>query len=308
MTLQRREKRQRRRFWHVLLVGFALLVLPAHALFASSCIDDLGRKVDIKPVPRRIVSLAPHITEILFDLGVGDRVVGVTQYSDYPPEASGIPRVGSYVRLNLEKIVSLAPDLVLSTSDGNPREAVLRLSKIGIPVFVLSPPSDLEGIFASILTIGVVTQREEAARKVVEGMRARVARVHALLKGAPPRKVFYQLGEHPLMSVGGGSFLDRLIERAGGRNIFHEIMLPYPRVSREEVLAAAPEVIIISSMAKRRQGEAARRSWKRWPMIPAVRKDAVYFISPDRVHRPGPRIVEGLERLASAIHPERFPR
>ncbi|MFQ5900107.1 MAG: cobalamin-binding protein [Thermodesulfobacteriota bacterium] len=276
-------------------------------LFAETYTDDLGRKVKIKPSPQRIVSLAPHITEILFAIGLKEQVVGVTQFSDYPDEAKSRAIVGSYINLNLEKIVALKPDLIISTSDGNPKENIDRLTSTGLPVFVISPLEDIDAIIGSILTIGRISMREIEAERLVHTMKGRIGNVMSRLKGVRPRSVFYQLGDNPLMTAGENTFINSLIEMAGGRNIAGGHKVRYPRFSMEEVLASSPEVIIISSMADKTVSDKALKKWERWKDIQAVKNGEIHFINPDLIHRPGPRIVEGFEGLARMIHPERFP-
>ena len=294
---------------HLTLILLPLMVLLlCRAVPAESFEDDLGRTVEIAAPPERIISLAPSITEILFALGVERRVAGVTLFSDYPEEAKSKPVVGSYVNINLEQILSLSADLVIATSDGNPKSSIERLISMGIPVYVIAPPRSIDDIQQTIVAIGKVTGSEGEARKLVGAMAKRVETVRSRLEGAPPRSVFYQLARNPLLTVGSGTVIDSLITSAGGRNIAGDVSLSYPRFSREGVLAAAPEVIIISSMADRGESKAALAEWSEWNEIPAVTGGYLYFINPDLVHRAGPRIVEGLEELAAMIHPERFPR
>ena len=150
--------------WKIGILMVFLLLIRSQGAIAETFTDDVGREVRIEAPPRRIVSLAPHITEILFALGLDERVVGVTLFSDYPPEARTRTVIGSYVNLNLEKIVSLAPDLVVSTSDGNSEKDIERLSSMGIPVFVISPPRDFQGVLSSILATGRITLRETSAK------------------------------------------------------------------------------------------------------------------------------------------------
>ena len=285
-----------------------VLFLQCRYLFAAIYTDDFGREIQINKSPERIVSLAPHITEILFAIGLKDEVAGVTLFSDYPEGAKKKTIVGSYVNLNLEKIISLAPDLVISTADGNPKADIERLSSMGIPVFIISPARDIKGIMKAIPTIGRITSKYDASMQVVRAMERRLKNVRARLKGSEPRSVFYQLSVNPLMTAGKDTFVNSLIEMAGGKNIAGKLKTRYPRFSMEKVLAASPEVIIISSMADKKVSEGTMQGWERWKDIPAVRNGKIYFIDPDLINRPGPRIVEGLEKLAVMIHPERFHR
>ncbi len=287
-----------------LLVTFLLFFQYQH-LFAEPYIDGMGRKVEINGTPQRIISLAPHITEILYAIGLEEKVVGVTLFSDFPEKAREKAVIGSYVTLDLEKIISLSPDLIISTSDGNPKEDINRLSSMGHTVYVISH-SNINGIFSSILNIGEITRQEAKANELVVNMKKRIATVQSKIKSARIRPVFYQLGDNPLMTAGRNTFIDSLIELAGGRNIAGELDILYPRYSMEKVLASSPEVIVISSMAEKNVSDDAFKKWERWKEIPAVKHNEIYFINPDLIHRPGPRIVEGLEKLSNMIHPDRF--
>ncbi|MFQ5586358.1 MAG: ABC transporter substrate-binding protein [Thermodesulfobacteriota bacterium] len=292
-------------FSKIILASLILLSFyrPLHA---ETYRDDLGREVVLEAAPKRIVSLGPNITEILFAIGLDEEIVGVTLFSDYPEGAKGKAVVGSYVNINLERLLSLSPDLVISTSDGNPKGSIERLTTMGIPVFVIAPPRGIGDINSAILSIGRITGREGEAGRLVNEMEGRVDEVVTRLEGATARPVFYQLGDNPLMTVGGGTFIDTLITMAGGRNIAGGVSLPYPRFSMEGVLSNAPEVLVISSMAEREASKAVLKRWEQWREIPAVRSGEIHFINPDLIHRAGPRIVDGLEELARMIHPERF--
>lgn len=274
---------------------------PAHAFLA---IDEVGRKVEVPERSERIVSLAPSITEILFALGAGERVVGVTQFSNYPPEAKSLARVGSYVNLNIEKILALRPDLVIGIKDGNPKMVVERLHQVGVPVFVIDPRT-LEGVVHSIVNIGRVTGTREKASQLARRLRARIREVERKVSGASRPRVFFQIGIQPIVSAGKGTFIDILIKTAGGLNIVEE-MAAYPHLSVEQVLVARPEIILITSMSRQQGFEQAKRFWQRWPGLPAVEDNRIFIVDSDILDRPSPRIVEGLEMLARLIHPEKF--
>ena len=294
--------------YQMILLASLILLSLCRPLQAETYRDDLGREVTMEAAPKRIVSLGPNITEILFAIGLDKEIVGVTLFSDYPEGAKEKAVVGSYVNVNLERLISLSPDLVISTSDGNPKGSIERLFSMGIPVFVIAPPRNIGDINSAIRSIGRITGREGEAEKLVDAMEGRIGEVVARLEGATARPVFYQLGDNPLMTVGGGTFIDTLITMAGGRNIARGVSLPYPRFSMEGVLSNAPEVIVVSSMAEKEGSKAVLKKWGQWKEIPAVRSGEIHFINPDLIHRAGPRIVDGLEELARMIHPERFAR
>jgi iron complex transport system substrate-binding protein len=252
---------------------------------------------------RRIVSLAPSITEILFSLGLGSRVVGVTQHCDFPAAALTKPRVGSYVDLNLEKILSLKPDLIIATADGNERKAVERLDRFRVPVYITNP-RNLEEVFQTILEIGRITRREGQARTLARDLRRRAERVMSMTAGLPRPRVFLQINEQPLMTVGRDTFHDNLIRLAGGVNVSGGEAIKYPQYSLEQVLRHKPDVIIITSMAREATAEKKKDRWKAWTHIPAVQQGRIFLLDTDLLDRPSPRLVDGLESLARAIHPE----
>ncbi|MFP4317207.1 MAG: ABC transporter substrate-binding protein [Desulfovibrionales bacterium] len=281
---------------------FFLALTAASPLEARELVDQAGRRVTIPPNPLRVVSLAPSVTEIVFGLGQGHRLVGATQYSDYPDQARQLPRVGTYVRLDLERIMALKPDLCIAVKDGNPKAAVERLESLGIPVYAVDPRS-LDAIMEAVARIGRVLGSEREAEGLRKDMRARidaVAAKSAAISGNNPT-VFYQIGSAPMVSVGKGSYIHELITLAGGVNIAAEAGM-YPRYTEEEVVAAAPEVILISAM-RSQESQAMRRRWERFPSIPAVQNDRVEMVDTDLFDRPSPRLVLALEQLFGILHP-----
>jgi iron complex transport system substrate-binding protein len=288
-----------------LFLTLALLtaVLGAAAAEAKPVTDQLGREVLVPDDPKRVVSLAPSITEIVFALGEGHRLQGVTQHCDYPPEAGSLPRVGSYVHLDLEKIVALKPDLCLGTRDGNPREVAAKLESLNIPVYAVNP-RDLETVMDTLLEIGRLLHAEERAELLVKDMRRRIEAVKVRVAGTEERpSVFFQIGIVPIVSVGTHTFIDELIATAGGRNLAAGSN-PYPRFSREQIVALEPEVIIITSMTRGQDFEPVRDEWNQWSSLPAVRNRRIHIVDSDLFDRPSPRLVEGLELLGRLIHPE----
>jgi iron complex transport system substrate-binding protein len=286
-----------------LSVPFLTLLLVGTGVSADRVLkDEVGRQVKVPEYPRRIISLSPNITEILFSLGLGERIVGVSNHSDYPPEALSKPRVGSYISPGVERTISLNPDLILATAAGNPREFVERMETLGLSVYTVFP-KDFDGILRSITHIAIVTGREECGTRIVEGMRRRRAWVVQLTDDRPKPKVFFQIGTAPLVTVGKGSFADNLITLAGGKNIAGGESIKYPRYSIEEVLVKAPDVIIITSMDPKGDSQELAEQWDRWRTIPAVKDGRIYVIDSDLVDRPSPRIIDGLEMIAGILHP-----
>ena len=290
----------------IILILTAILFIaigtPSHAKIVT---DQLGRNITIPDIPQRVVALAPSITEIIYALGQEHLLKGVTLYSDYPPAAVRLPKVGSYVQLNLEKIVSLTPDLCIAIKDGNPREVANRLESLNIPVYAVNP-RNLETVMTTILEIGNLLNATQQADILVQRMRSRVHNVKSLVEQAEYRpRVFYQIGISPIVSVGTDTFMHELIVLAGGKNLAQG-PVAYPRFSREQVLALSPEVFIITSMARQAVFEQVKAEWSRWPHMPAVRDHRIFLEDSNFFDRPTPRLVDGLELLVKLIHPELF--
>jgi iron complex transport system substrate-binding protein len=286
-----------------IVLGLTVFCVPTVHSSAKTVKDQLGRHIAVPAKSRRIVSLAPSITEIVFALEQEHRLVGATRFSDYPPEAARLPKVGSYVRLDIERIVALNPDLCIATKDGNPKAIVDRLASLNIPVYVVDPHS-LDTILETILEIGSILNADVKAKSLTTNMRARIERVKARVAQVSYRpRVFFQIGISPIVSSGTGTFIHELIEIAGGKNLA-EGPLAYPRFSREQVLTLKPEVFIITSMARQAVFEQVKAQWRRWPNIPAVRDDRIYLVDSDLFDRPSPRLVSGLELLTRLIHPD----
>jgi cobalamin transport system substrate-binding protein len=269
--------------------------------------DEVGREVAIPFPPKRIVSLAPNITEILFGLGLDEEIVGVSIHCNFPVKAKTKVRVGSYINLDYEKITSVAPDLIIATGAGNTRDMVGRLGELGFSTYVIYP-KNFSDILKNIAHIGQVVNREKEARGIIEGLRKRSQRVIELTKDLPRPKVFVQIGEAPMVTVGKRSFADDVIRLAGGENIAEKEKEVYPRLGMEEILKRSPEVIVISSMNPKGDYQKSLKEWNRWKTIPAVRDGRVHIIDSDLIDRPSPRIVDGLEELARFLHPERFKK
>lgn len=258
--------------------------------------------------PVRIVSLAPSVTEILFAIGLGGRVAGVTDYCDYPAAAQNLSKVGGFKGKSLEAIVGLAPDLVIGTRDGNDQAMFRSLERLGIDTLTIEPAT-LTGVIESIRTIGRAAGREEAAGALARSLEERLFSVHARVAGARPVRVLFVYGRAPLVLAGPGTFADDMIHWAGGENVAHDAAIPYPRFSMESVMARGPEVIVEGAMGS--EGDGATRSraeafWSRWESLPAVRDHRIVIISESLIARPGPRIFDGLEILARSLHPGLF--
>ena len=284
---------------------FSFMFMGAGSSEAKTVTDQLGRQVTVPDNPQRVISLAPSITEIIFGLKESHRLKGVTTYSDFPPEAEKLPKVGSYVHLDLEKIVALKPDLCIAIKDGNPRTIAQRLESLKIPVYAVDP-NNIDTVMKTILEIGGLLGSNNQADLLVKNMRSRIQRVKSLVASAKHRpRVFFQIGVSPIVSVGTPTFIHELIVLAGGTNTAAG-PVPYPRFSREQVLALSPEVIIITSMARSTVFEKVKAEWEKWPDIPAVRNRRIFIEDSNFFDRPTPRLLDGLELLIRLIHPELF--
>jgi iron complex transport system substrate-binding protein len=282
-----------------------IIQMMASQSIAKTVTDQFGRRVTLPHRPQRVVSLAPSITEIIFAIGQEHRLQGVTRFSDYPVAAALLPKVGSYVRPDLERIVALNPDLCIATKDGNPKRVIDRLQSLNIPVYAVDP-RNLDKVMVTILDIGSLFDASESAKALVESMRLRVQHIKRLVENARSRpRVFFQIGISPIVSIGTDSFIHELIVLAGGKNVAAG-SVAYPRFSREQVLVLSPEVFIITSMARGAVFEKVKADWSRWPNMPAVRDQRIHLVDSNVFDRPSPRLVEALELLVRLIHPELF--
>jgi iron complex transport system substrate-binding protein len=270
---------------------------PAQA--QVSVVDDIGCTVTLSSPAHRIVSLAPSITESLFAIEAGDHVVGVTDYCNFPPAARAKAKVGGMTNPSIETIVSLHPDLILLSMEGNVRDDFAALQRFGIPVFV-SNPRTLEGIHRSLYQLGMLTGRTVAADSLIKRMRAREDSVHAPAAAQRQRTLFI-VSLQPLMVVGRNTFLNELLERSGAENLAARLPSTYPTYSRESFLAENPDVIIVMSDILA-DVSTLTRLFPEWESLAAVRQHRVHRINADLVSRPGPRAVDGLETLFHILH------
>ena len=284
---------------------FSFFCVTGDRAQAAPFTDEIGRQVEVKAPPQRIISVAPSVTEILFALGLGEKVVGVSSYCNYPPEALKKEKVGGYITPSMEKIIALRPDLVIQTADGDLKTFVTRLAGLGIPVYIANPKT-IPQVMISILKIGDVTFSKQSAQKLVAAMKEKAQAIKERIHGKPRPRTLPVMAYDPLISSGKGTFVDDLIRLAGGVNCAEKAKGKHPQLSLEEVIAQDPQVIILSSMKSNDPLAEQRQWWSRWPKISAVRSGRIYVIDADLIHRPSPRIVDGLEAMAKAMHPEVF--
>jgi iron complex transport system substrate-binding protein len=284
-------KYQNQRFviWYLCFVIILDFVL-CHLSFAS-----------VKP---RYISLAPSTTEILFALGQNDEIVGVSSFCNYPPKAKGKEKVGTFSQPNIEKILSLKPDIIFCT--GLEQAPIIReLRQLNLKVYV-SDPANIEGLFNSIREIGKLTGKDEEANILIKKMGAVIEEINSKVKSIPQKakpRVFVEIWNDPLMTVGGGSFIDELVTLAGGVNIASDTKRSYVYFSPEQVIKRNPNCIILTYMSKDRPLKTVGERLG-WQEISAVKNNRVYNdIDPDLLLRPGPRLVEGLKELYKRLYP-----
>jgi len=273
-------------------------------LASRTFVDDLDRKIYLAKAPIRIVSLAPSVTEILFAIGVSERIIGVTQFCDYPPEAKAKPKVGAS-QPNIESLLALNPDLVIAPRAFIRPDVLDKLDQLKITVYILEAKT-IEDILSHIQTLGRMLDRSAAADELATSMRRRITDVKTRTQALTHRRLLYVLNSDPLVTVGPGSFIHQLIEMAGGTNVGAAMQTPYPRLSLEEAIRQDPEIIVFPVGTTEGIPETEQQRWQRWPTMSAVKQGRFYRISSVLLDRPGPRIVEGLEALARSIHPEAF--
>jgi len=284
-------------------IALAVALTPNAGQATVNVTDDAGVPVTLATPARRIVSLAPHATELLYAAGAGDRVVGVLASSDWPPDAAGKPKVGDARALDMERIVTLAPDLVVTWPYAAPAQVGALLAR-GVPVFV-ADPATIDGIAADIERLGALAGTLPAATAYAATFRARLARIAAQHKGARTVRVFYEIWNAPLYTIGGKHLITEAIGVCGGENVFGSLSLPAPGVSVEAVLAARPDAIVAGADGGVRP--AWLDDWKRWTALPAVANGNLFTVDANLLHRAGPRFLDGLEALCAELDRARPP-
>ena len=285
--------------------------LTATLLFAGSAAadlvfkDDTGQEVRLKGPAKRIVALAPHIAESLYAAGAGGQLVGTVDYSDYPPEAKKLPRVGGYSRVDLEAVAALKPDLVLAWESGNNMPQVDKLKALGLTVYV-SQPNKMENVADQLERLGQLAGTEAVAKPAAERFRQRLERLRQANAAKPPVRVFYQIWKTPLMTVGGPQIISDAIRLCGGENVFGKLDKMAPTVSIEAVLEANPEAIVATGMGDARPDWLG--DWDKWTQLTAVKRKNLFHINPDIMQRHTPRILDGAERLCAHLDVARSHR
>ena len=290
---------------HIPYIALVLIlaVLSSQSRSAVTVTDDLNRRITGELPVRRIVSLAPHTTELLFAAGAGDLVVGAVRYSNYPQAAGNITRVGDTHNLDIEKIISLEPDLVIAWQSGNSRATIKRLDDLGYNVYV-SEPRSIEDIARTIRDLGAISGHPQTAAQASTRF---INELHGLEHNYAGRKqvnTFYQIWNQPLFTVNGKHLISEVIRLCGGHNIFHDLPTLSARISVEAVLQADPEVIIASGADDSRPPWL--QEWYQWPSLQAVTSNHIFFIPPDLIQRHTPRILEGARMMCEFIDTARI--
>jgi len=283
----------------------ALLVLICFIGLAQaeiSIVDSTGATLTLDQPAQRIVSLTPHLTELIFAVGAGEQLVGTVDYSDYPAAALKISRVGAYNSISFEAIVNLSPDLVLAWQSGNGGEMIARLRALGLPVYVDEPDS-LAAIGASLGNLGRLAGTEREAEQAVTKYQHKLLELRRLYSQQRPLSVFYQIWNEPLLTINGEHLISKVIELCGGRNVFASAVPLVPKLSVESVIALNPQVIVASGEEEQRREWL--KAWQAWPMLDAVKSSRLYFVPASLLQRHTPRLLEGAELLCQQLESAR---
>lgn len=272
---------------------------PAPAISGRTIRDDLGRTLTVPRELHRLISLSPSSTEILYAIGAGDLVVGLDRFSDWPPAARAIEKVGANLNPSLERILALRPDLVFTARSANAEATTTGLTRAGVPVFV-SRADRLQDIYADIEAIGVAVDRVKEAHALTASMRRELGALATVTRSEPAVKTLVVVWPDPLVVAGHASHLDDLITAAGGLNVADDSTQPFPTYSLERLLTRAPAVILVGTHS----GGTPQGPFEKLTAVPAVRDHRVYPIDGDLLFRPGPRVVEGARAIAHLLHPD----
>jgi iron complex transport system substrate-binding protein len=279
----------------------------AHATVSAT--DDTGATVSLLAPAQRVISLAPHVTELIYAAGGGSKLVGTVSYSDYPPAAQTVPRVGDNKALDLERIVALKPDLIVVWRHGNAQAQLERLRELHIPLF-FSEPHQLDDVAVTLTRLGSLLGTSGTADAAASAYRADIERLRARYANRPPVSVFYEVWDQPLMTLNGTHMISDVITLCGGRNVFAQLAPLVPTVSTEAVIAANPEAIVTASAGATKPDAPLAKldSWHTWPSLTAVARNNLFAIDGDLIDRPAPRIAQGAEQLCEDLEVARSRR
>lgn len=303
----------RMRLTHPTTSALALLSLWASLAHAAPIKDDAGHTLNLPAPARRVISLAPSLTEMLYAAGGGARLVGAVDYSDYPPAALKVPRIGSNQKLDLERIAALKPDLVLVWYHGNAMREVDGLARLGIPMFYVEP-HHIEDIPGALQRIGTLIGSDTTARVAAQAFQARYAALRAEYSHRMPLRVFYQVSEQPLLTINDNQIISDVIRLCGGRNVFGDQPMLVPQLSTESVVAANPDVILTarydapSTDPQRAPSAPTLRRWTEFTHLRAVQTGQLWLIPGDQISRNGPRILDAAQAVCEALDAARKAR
>lgn len=284
------------------LLKFIVFTLWASTALAGpiSVTDDAGRKITLNKPAQRIVSLAPHVTEVLFAAGAGDKVVGTVSYSDYPEAAKAIPRVGAYNQVNFESILALAPDLIIAWHDGNSRDTLDQLASLNIQVY-MSNPKDLESISNNLRQLGKVAGTGAMAEKQADQFDKKHHQLRETNHNKPEVTVFYQVWDDPLYTLAAKHFISDLYELCGGRNIFSDLNEASPIVSVESIVSRNPQVMITGGHHGKRDLKEWKNRWTGFTNVDAVKNGMMFLVNQDIYTRAAPRVLDAAEHLCAVL-------
>jgi iron complex transport system substrate-binding protein len=295
--------RMRKRLW-------IIVVAVACAMAASAAdrelVDAMGRHVRVPSTPRRVVALAPSITETIYSIGAGDAVVGVTDFTDWPAEATQRPSVGGIVNPSIEKLVSLRPDLVIATREVNHKDTIDELDRLGIPVFVVDPQG-LDGVLESVRQVGRALNRSREADRLVDRLRARRDAVVTRVRGLARPRVLLVIWPDPVITIGRHAFITDVINAAGGQSVTEDLAQLYPQISLEEVLRRNPEWLLLPANGHQPISLADLEKRPGWDRVDAVRRRHVLYYD-ERLDHSSPRAFDALEDIAKQLHADAFAR
>jgi len=278
-------------------------LLVAGSAWGLEVVDQTGRTLTLPAPPRRIVSLVPSVTEILFAIGAQETLAGVTDFCDFPADAKRKPSVGGMISPSLEILVTLKPDLVVATRSGNRAETFDQLKRLGLPIYLVDP-SSVGDVMRLVGGLGELTGHRDGASAVTADLERRIKMVGERIAGRPRPRVLYVLWPDPLIVPGRGALVSELITLAGGESVTADLGAGYPRMSLEAAVGRAPEVIVLASHGG--GTPVGRDKWERLESLPAVKSKRLYTADGNVMHRYGPRLIDGIETLARLIHPEAF--
>ena len=291
---------------HFVSLVLMWMALAQSALAAPLVVtDDTGATIRLAGPAQRIVVLAPHVVENLYAIGAESHIVAAVDYSDYPPAAQALPRVGGYARFDVETILLKKPDLIIGWASGNPAAQLDQVRALGIPLY-LSQPNRFEDIARELRQFGLLTGRTAEAERVASGFLARLEALRRNNSNKPKVRVFYQIWQSPLMTIGGGQIISSAIAVCGGENVFSSLKAMAAQVSEESVLAADAEAFVAGGMGEVRKDWL--EDWRRWKQLSAIKRNNLFFVPADLMQRHTLRLMDGTEQLCAHLDTARRKR